>query len=71
MASTRLSISITLSPEDLRSPGMQEMSSMEEYQQWLNDPQAQKEYQMWCLRDEQRRAALPDPLQGNFFGESK
>ena len=63
MGLTKLSISITLSPEDLRSPGMQETSFLEEYEEWLNDPQAQKEYQEWCLKDEQRRAALPDPLE--------
>lgn len=62
MDSTKLSISISLSQEDLRSPGMQEMSCMQEYQLWLNDPVAQREYQLWLKNDDERRAKLPDPL---------
>jgi hypothetical protein len=49
----------------------------EEHQQWLNDPQAQSEYQQWLRKEHQRRKQLPDPLESlesNFnqiFGESK
>lgn len=34
----------------------------EEYEQWLNDPQAQAEYQKWRIQDELKRAKLPDPF---------
>ncbi len=53
------------------------MSCSEEYQQWLNDPQAQSEYQQWLRKEEQRRKQLPDPLESleskfnQIFGESK
>jgi hypothetical protein len=34
----------------------------EEYKQWLNDPQAQAEYEKWRIQDELKRAKLPDPF---------
>lgn len=34
----------------------------EEYEQWLNDPQAQSEWQEWRIKDELKRAKLPDPF---------
>lgn len=49
----------------------------EEHQQWLNDPQAQSEYQQWLRKEHQRRKQLPDPLESleskfnQIFGESK
>ena len=49
----------------------------EEHQQWLNDPQAQAEYQQWRRKENQRRKQLPDPLESleskfnQIFGEIK
>lgn len=34
----------------------------EEYEQWLNDPQAQAEWQEWRIKDELKRSKLPDPF---------
>jgi hypothetical protein len=34
----------------------------QEYEQWLNDPVAQAEYQQWRADQDQKRAQLPDPF---------
>lgn len=59
-------------------PGPLETSSLdEERQQWLNDPQAQSEYQQWLRKEHQQRKQLPDPLESleskftEIFGEIK
>ena len=41
-------------------------TEQQEYEEWINDPVAQAEYQEWRLRDELRRAGLPDPLSPSF-----
>lgn len=53
-------------------------TEQQEYEEWANDPEAQKEYQKWKLQDELRRAGLPDPMSPsfheaikNFFKEQK
>lgn len=53
-------------------------TEQQEYEEWINDPAAQAEYQQWKLRDELRRAGLPDPLSPafneaiqNFFKDHK
>ena len=38
----------------------------QEYDEWISDPVAQAEYQKWKLRDELRRAGLPDPMSASF-----
>ena len=72
MASTKTLMSISSRHLGLDSPTSLVMHSLE-YQQWLNDTQAQSEYQQW-LRKEQRKQ-LPDPiesLESNLiFGEIK
>lgn len=51
--------------------------SEQEYAEWKNDPQAQREYQQWLRKEHQRRKQLPDPLESleskfnQIFGESK
>jgi hypothetical protein len=46
-----------------------------EHQQWLNDPQAQNEYQQWLRKENQQRKQLPNPLESlesnTIFGEMK
>lgn len=78
MDSTKQSMSTSSRHLGLGSHNLSETSSLdEEYQQWLNDPQAQSEYQQWLRKEHQRRKQLPDPfesLESNFssiFGESK
>lgn len=34
----------------------------EEYEQWINDPVAQAEYEEWRAKDELKRSKLPDPF---------
>ena len=63
MDSTKQSTSTSSSHSDRPFRMMPVMHSLEEeYLEWKNDPQAQKEYQQWLERDQQRRAQLPDPL---------
>lgn len=38
------------------------MTFQEEYEEWMNDPQAQAEYQQWRADQDQKRAQLPDPF---------
>lgn len=64
MASTRQSMSTSSSHLEPDFRMMQDAYFLEiERQQWLNDPQAQKEYREWLQRDRQKRSLLPDPLQ--------
>ncbi len=53
-------------------------TEQQEYEEWINDPVAQAEYQKWRIQDELRRAGLPDPMSAsfveaftNFFKDSK
>lgn len=76
MASTKTSTSTSLRLSGLDSPTSLVMHSLEEeHQQWLNDPQAQSEYQQWLRKEHQRRKQLPDPLESLesnlIFGEIK
>lgn len=34
----------------------------EEYEQWLNNPKEQAEYEKWRIEDDLKRAKLPDPF---------
>ena len=74
MASTKTLMSISSRHLGLDSPTSLVMHSLEEeHQQWLNDPQAQSEYQQWLRKE--RRKQLPDPLESLesnlIFGEIK
>lgn len=78
MASTKTLMSISSRHLGLDSPTSLVMHSLEEeHQQWLNDPQAQSEYQQWLRKEHQRRKQLPDPLESleskftEIFGEIK
>ena len=78
MASMKTLMSISSRHLGLSSPDPLVMHSLEEeHQQWLNDPQAQSEYQQWLRKEHQRRKQLPDPLESleskftEIFGEIK
>lgn len=78
MASMKTSTSISSRHSEHAFLSPLEMSSLdEEYEQWLNDPQAQSEYQQWLRKEHQRRKQLPDPLESleskftEIFGEAK
>ncbi len=38
------------------------MTFQQEYEEWLNDPLAQAEYQQWRTQQDQIRNQLPDPF---------
>ena len=38
------------------------MTRKEEYEEWMNDPQAQAEYQQWRAQEDLKRSQLPDPF---------
>ena len=64
MDSMNKSISISSFHSEQDSRAMPETYFLElEHQQWLNDPQAQSEYQQWLESDRRRRSLLPDPFQ--------
>ena len=78
MASMKTSTSTSSHLSGRHFLGPLEMHSLEEqHQQWLNDPQAQSEYQQWLRKEHQRRKQLPDPLESleskfsQIFGEIK
>lgn len=78
MASMKTSTSTSSPRSALSFPSPLVMHSLEEeHQQWLNDPQAQSEYQQWLRKEHQRRKQLPDPLESleskfiEIFGEIK
>lgn len=71
---TKKLMSISSQHLGLTSPKTLVMHSLEEeHQQWLNDPQAQSEYQQWIKKELQRKEKLPDPLESResnlIFGE--
>ena len=77
MASTKTLMSISSRHLGLDSPTPLVMHSLEEeHQQWLNDPQAQNEYQQWLRKERQPRKQLKplESLESKFieiFGEIK
>ena len=70
MDSTKQSTSTSSWPSGLISQRMLETSSLEsDRQEWLNDPQSQKEYQQWLNEQEQNNPKVNDifsSLESNF-----
>ena len=76
MASMKTSTSTSSHHSGHYFPGPLEMSSLdEEHQKWLNDPQAQSEYQQWLRKEQPRKQSKPlESLESKFieiFGEIK